>query len=283
MSQILLAATMSAACGAACTFGDLDPVVQGSIVAAAAALVGTLATLFVTGGTTAWQAWIQRQERNRDRALEIKKDALLDALRGVRDARFVLTRFMDIDTPIVKILNEFNAAAKLAGSAAPVASIPTVEAMREMALSTGAVFRDLMARRRAVDDAVNARVKSEAMLEKLEAMRPQLAAKRRSLEQGPNAILGELRELNEMERQLQLGIQRSEESLQAARDNLNTILPPFVDYCVRAQMSLQSTEQKLVQAARIDIGVDADKSNNYIKASHVDIERLFAQEDRQGE
>lgn len=234
-------------CNAVCQLGNLNPAVQGALIAAFVALLGIGLTAFVT-----WQQLRHaKKEAARERVFQLKKDVLLGMLDGVGRMKLGFNKLLDLEAASTEAQRVFNEGSQLAQRAHGTASIPLIAAFMTVVEQASIAFLELLVKRHALD----------AIKRTLDDLRTTLhewaATNTRSHHE--EKLAPQADEIAQHMRQL-------EEQAQQYDVSLNTLSAAVL----KAQMALYPVTQNLTALARVDLGVDRPgDSAKYIQATAV--------------
>lgn len=121
-----------------------SPEVQAQLYGNTALLLTGLLGLLVTAGVTLWQLRAQRIEAAKDRALALKKEVLLDAVRGAYEVYSSLGALAEADATLDQVRKNYRLGAGKLFAASGVASLQTVESGKRFLMESGPRFLSLL-------------------------------------------------------------------------------------------------------------------------------------------
>lgn len=260
----------------ACQFSYLAPTVQGALIGAGSAIIGTLLTVAISAATTMLQLRHQRKESGTDRALGIKKDILLDTLRAVARMRNALANMLVLQKDRSDIQEQFNRGSMEASLAHGVASPNVVRALQQFIEECSVRFIELLQDRIEIDHSHRSLEAGRDRIVSLSKVVDALNERRQKLQGLPDtpAFVKELRTI----------VDRTQEAVNEANAESEAMNVEFNAgqekvraagaKGVRFQLELHAHYQRLAQVIRAEIGVDKFPSEEYLKVSGVSEERV---------
>lgn len=266
---------------ASAAFEAASPDVQAALVGNFGIVLGAMITVVVTAVIATRQFRHERVEKTKDRALEIKKEVLLDGVRGAQQLLSGIASFSNLSRAPEQITSDIQSGIGLMTVAGAVASQKTVEAGRALVEAAGPVVIEFIGRRKPLDE----------MQHELQIIQKQI-----------DQVSGDNRMVLELQRQAIMASHDDEAKFHSsvfeenhkhfmalidARDSLIRSLErkqvPLVREAVEAQARLSEKLRELIAQVRIDMGIDSDPLA-YLNASYVDpgkaqraVDKLLAQ------
>ena len=243
---------------------DVKAALIGNLGIVAAAIVTVVATaIFATR-----QFRHERREKAKDRALEVKKDVLLDGVRGAQQLLFSVGSFGNVSRTPEQITGDFQAGLGLLTTAGAVASVRTVKKITELTERAGPLVLKLMSLRRPLDDLHSELGVVNQEIENLTSENRRIVEMQRTAIAGRNAAEAQFHNecfqaghsafSNALNRRVELTAQ------------LECAQVPLISESLRRQAELAEIVRELVAEVRIDIQVD-DGRNAFLEASYVDV------------
>lgn len=244
--------------------------VQAALIGNLGIVVGALLTMIVTAVIATRQFRHERLEKAKDRALELKKEVLLDGVRGAQSALSSLGALASMDKRIEDTLAEFQSGMGRIHTASVVASPNTVQAGKEFVDKVGPFFLRLLAKRRPVQDIQTDSNSKRTIIDKILADNSSLLSRKRDAELSGNTV-----EAAKLHALLQANFARYED-LDTQCDALWSSFEPQHIELIRTGLEMQAQIapllRKLIASVRIDIGVD-ETSGAYFEAASTDDQR----------
>lgn len=274
MPQTSTAASHNAAqiCDVVCQFNSMDATVQGAIIGSSSALLAAVLATVITAFVTYLQLRSQRAERQTDRALEIKKDVLMQVLDGISESRAALTRIANLDMPLSQIQEDFNRGNRTAQRAHGVASVPIIDALQRYNEESAKIFMPMMFKRMELDALkMTCDSAQQRMLDHHGVSNRLIERHQEQSLSGPTSE----ESLQLSRKLLALSSENSKKADDAfnefrmASEQISSLIEPLARKAVDSQLYLHSLVQKITQLIRAEIGVDKAPSDEYLRASSV--------------
>jgi hypothetical protein len=265
--QIMQASEPSLVQVAIAAFKAASPDVQAALVGNLGIVVGALVTVIVTAYIATRQFRHERVEKAKDRALEVKKEVLLEGVRGAQQLLSGIGAFSNMTRSPEQIVAEIQQGIGRITVAGAVGNLETVAAGKDLVDSAGPIFMDLIARRKPLDD-----IKQDIDITQQEIDRL-LADNRIVLELQRSAIAADRPTEAKFHGET---FQRSHEyflKLAAKRDEhskqLEALQMPLIKYVLDVQLQLGEKLRRVIARVRVDINID-DTPDGYLAASYLD-------------
>lgn len=230
-------------------------------------LVGAIALLLGAGAT----AWVALTQYRLQRALEVKKEVLLESVRGAFGASANLGALSDLERSLPDISAYFTSCLTKITVAGAVADIPTVKAGTALLNGLGPAYLKMLAARHPVESLRDELLNVESLRERQHSDNARyFGMQEQALAAGDNE------KFNNIQIMFAAGTKAHAE-LVRERDQLDEKLTPMrrqlVAHLIDSQADIQPLIRKYVACVRRDIGVTGSEAE-YLDASFVD--PLFA-------
>lgn len=226
-------------------------------------LVGAVALLLAAGVT----AWVALKQYRLQRALEVKKEVLLESVRGAFGAAASLGAFSDVERSLPEISAHFTGCLTKLTVAGAVADVSTVKAGTALLNALGPAYLKLLVARTPVESLHDEFLRVEAMRERQHSDNVRYFGMQ---EQAMAA--GDSGKFNNVQVMFAAGT-KAHADLVRERDDLNEKLLPMrkqlVVHMIDAQTAIQPLIRKYVACVRRDIGVGGSEAD-YLDAAFVD-------------
>jgi hypothetical protein len=247
---------------------DVKSAVIGNIGIVAVAML----SLFGTGWFASKQLKHDREEKSKDRALELKKELLIQGVRGAQEMIGALSSAADLKLELSAISAKFQNGSAALVAASAVADIRTVAAGRSFVEEAGpAMMRVIAARVPAMmcqsDFDINQKIVAD---NNAETQRLLLVQKDAILDKN-DARFESLRKLIESNRQLHETWMEEGDEIQQRLMPLVIDLGKSIANEVKALTPLMNA---LTAEVRRDVGIDSEDPSGFLDAVHIDFERL---------
>jgi hypothetical protein len=240
--------------------------VQAALIGNLGIVFAALLTMIVTAVIATRQFRHERKEKAKDRALELKKEVLLDGVRGAQSALSSLGAIASLKK-IEDALSDFQSGMGRIHTASVVANSDTVRAGKEFIDKVGPFFLRLVAERSPVESMqTNFNLKRQ-MIDSIIAENKLLLSRQRDA-----AVSGNADEATKLGAVLQMNFSRFDE-LDKEADALWAEFQPRHIELIRTGLEMQAEVapllRNLIASVRIDIGVD-ETSEAYFEAARAD-------------
>lgn len=243
-----------------------SPEVKAELFGNAVLLVTGLLGLVLTAVVTLVQLRSQREEAARDRALELKREVLLEAVRGAYEIQLAINA-LSTDIPLDAISDRYKTATSKLVAASAVASIETVTSGQTLLRSAAPTFMGLMVQRGPIELAMaDFNISSSLVDKQISANQITVDLQRRAITEGEESaadILGNFFELG----------RKSFEDLALERDKnwkrLLELRRIYIPVVLRAQADLDAPFRDLIASIRVDVGIDKTKEE-FLRATAMD-------------
>lgn len=246
--------------------------VQAALIGNAGIVLTTLLTLGVTGWIAARQFRHERKERAADRALELKKEILLEGVRGAQAVLGSIGSIGTLNRSIEEILPDWLSGLGKIHTASAVANTETIRAGKDFVEHAGPVFLRLMAMRKPVEEIQNKLSFRTKQINDLFEDNQMLLARQRDA-----GVANNKEQVEKLGLLLNANFSRFDE-LDRDRDELwATMNPQHVELVragIRFQSELAPLLRKLIASVRLDIGVDTSSAAYYSAADTDDTQPL---------
>lgn len=255
-------------CGSVFTFWrDINPDVQAALIGNVGITLVALLTIIGTALVATRQFSHERMEKAKDRALELKKELLVEGIRGASLALSSIGQISSVERDVALISSDFQEGMRRMTEASAVANIATVSAGTALTEKLGPAFIRSLARRISVETNYHKLTVLQGQFDELIADASRINELVRQ-----QLVDGDIEKVKMLQAQggfIQKHIEDCNRDLREVRENLRVQRPALGDFVLNQQISLSADLRKLIARVRQDIGVDGDEEQ-YMKASRID-------------
>lgn len=249
-------------------FDGAGPEVQAALIGNAGITAAALLTVVGTALFAIRQYRLERKERARDQALEIKKEILFESVRGGSRALAAFAALTDLEKTVAAISSEFQLCLSSITVASAVGDINTVQKGRDLLNAIGPRFIQRAVARKELDV-------MHARIEHTQAnMDSQLAENQTILGMQRDAIASNDKPRAEQTNALFQAAKNVFDMLDQERDKAIAAIDPPHQQFIRETMAEHSAVipafHAYIAAIRKDIGIDVGGPEEFLQATYID-------------